>query len=192
MPLDPHRFPAYHAAMPSRAPFTSVGSVLNTVARRFGLESKLLEHHLQTHWPEVAGERVAAHTRPDSIRFKKLYLIAENSVWLHQLTFLKPMLLNKINAAAGREVVTEVVLRVGEVQGREPRAERKAEEAQAGIPRQPDPALLAEASQGTAAVRDPELRAHLTTVMARALTPTRHREPDSPVPEPPAPPRSVP
>jgi len=82
--------------MPGRAFFDSVGSVLKSLVHRYGMESKLLEYHLRRRWPEIAGEQIAAHTSPDGIRFRKLYLIVENSVWLHQLTFLKPTLLESI------------------------------------------------------------------------------------------------
>ncbi|MCH7566792.1 MAG: DUF721 domain-containing protein [Nitrospirae bacterium] len=98
--------------------FDSVASILRSVLRRHGLGTKLLEYRLQQRWPEIAGEQIATHTRPDQIRFKKLYLIVDNSVWLQQLTFLKPALLEKIHAAAGSlegQGVTDIVFRVGEV-----------------------------------------------------------------------------
>ena len=81
--------------MPYRHFFFSVSSVLTKLAKRLGLEAKLLEAQLRRHWPEIAGEQIAAHTRPDQIRFKKLHLIVANSVWLQQLTFLKPTLLRR-------------------------------------------------------------------------------------------------
>ena len=58
---------------------------------------------------------MASNTWPDQIRYKKLYLLVHNSVWLHQLTFLKPTLIQKLNGAAGGELITEIVLRVGEI-----------------------------------------------------------------------------
>ncbi|MBI4400231.1 MAG: DUF721 domain-containing protein [Nitrospirae bacterium] len=149
--------------------FASVSSILSGIAHRYGMETKLLEHQLRRRWPEIAGEPIAAHTRPDQIRFKKLYLIVDNSVWLQQLTFLKPTLLETINAAAGSQIVSDIVLRVGEVTGEAPEGKRqnangKNEETE------PLPEAVAQAAVHAAAVADPELRSRLTEVMATALT----------------------
>jgi predicted nucleic acid-binding Zn ribbon protein len=98
--------------------FISVGDVLVSLARRYGFQSKLFEARLQERWPSIAGETIAGHTRPEMIRFKRLYLLVENSVWLQQLTFLKPGLIDKINTAAGKPIVADIILRVGEIADR--------------------------------------------------------------------------
>src|SRR5574340_1201213 len=92
----------------------SFSTILAGLAHRLGLESKLFEARLRRHWPDIVGEPIATHTRPDQIRFKKLYVFVRNSVWLQQLTFLKPVLLQKVNGMAGQPLVTEIVLRIGE------------------------------------------------------------------------------
>jgi hypothetical protein len=113
--------------MPPASFLDPVSSVLHGIARRFGMEAKLLEYRLRHCWHDIAGAHVAAHTRPDQIRFKKLYLIAEDSVWLQQLTYLKPALIDKINQTAGNEIVTDIVLRVGEVnEGKSKKAKGKS------------------------------------------------------------------
>jgi hypothetical protein len=152
--------------------FFSVSSVLTDIAHRYGLETTLTEYHLQHHWPEIAGASIAAHTRPDAIRFRRLYLIVENSVWLQQLTFLKPTLIEKINAAAGHSVLSDIVLRVGEValpseslQGDKTTARREEP-----IDAAPSEESRMEATVYAEAVRDPDLRARLETVMAKALS----------------------
>ena len=61
---------------------------------------------------------MASHTWPAQIRFKKLYLIVRNSVWLQQLTFLKPALLAKLQAESGADFVTDLACRVGEIEAR--------------------------------------------------------------------------
>jgi hypothetical protein len=164
--------------MALRSYFDSIASVLTGIARRHGMEAKLLEHKLLTHWPEIAGEPVASHAKPDHIRFKKLYLVVENSVWLQHLTFLKPELIAKINAAAGSAMITDVVLRVGQVS----RVDTEVRSWRFGVEQetpthelptsnlQPPTAVLKEAEAHAAAVTDPELRARLAEVMAHALS----------------------
>ena len=95
----------------------SFGSILSGLAKRLGLESRLVELRLQQRWREIVGEPMASHTWPVQIRFKKLYLIVRNSVWLNQLTFLKPALLLKLQAESGTGVVTDIAFRVGEIPG---------------------------------------------------------------------------
>ncbi|WP_447978619.1 DUF721 domain-containing protein [Candidatus Nitrospira bockiana] len=152
------------------ASFISLAAALDGVVARLGLSAKLAEQRLARDWPLIVGEPIAAHTRPDAIRYKKLYLIARNSMWLQQLLFLKPVLIDKITRAAGEGVVTDIVLRVGEIPehpaGTAPPANR------AETPAAPPQALLDEAARHAGAVQDPETRARLTQLMARALTAT--------------------
>ncbi|MBM4134308.1 MAG: DUF721 domain-containing protein [Nitrospira sp.] len=169
------------------SPFSSVSTVLATVAKRIGLETKLLEFQLRRDWPNIVGQPIAAHTRPDQIRFKKLYLLVENSVWMQQLTFLKPTLLAKINEAAGTELVTEIVLRIAELGGAAGGGGREnVLNDDEGPPPEPTAEALAAAASHAESIRDPELRTHLTKVMAVAIAreSRQGREMQAPVTEP--------
>ena len=175
--------------MPPGSSLTALASTLESVAERFGLSSMLLEQRLQRRWADIVGDAVAAHTRPDTIRFKKLYLIAENSVWLQQLTFLKPSLLEKIAAAIGKPAVVDIVLRVGEVgasRGAAPlegagESGRMRDHVNASSPG-PSAEVMAEAACHTQSIADTELRAHFTEVMARAVTNRAPKPPRRPAP----------
>jgi hypothetical protein len=142
----------------------SFGSILSGLAKRLGLESRLLELRLQHEWCRIVGEPVASHTWPVHIRFKKLTLVVRNSVWLQQLTFLKPALLAKLNEAAGAELVKEIVLRVGEIPSPAtspsdtPGLDGKSLDAEAA---------RAEAVTHVAAIRDPGLRERFTSVISK-------------------------
>ncbi len=148
----------------------SFSSVLDGLARRLGLESKLLESRLRRNWVSIVGEPIATNTWPDQIRYKKLYLLVHNSVWLHQLTFLKPTLIHKLNTVAGGELVTEIVLRVGEIPSRVV--------VSATTPAVDDAftvseVALAEVSSHVLAIQDPGLRLRFTEVISRyPQTPT--------------------
>jgi hypothetical protein len=143
----------------------SLSCILEGVARRLGLESKLLESRLRRNWVSIVGEPIASNTWPDQIRYKKLYLLVHNSVWLHQLTFLKPTLLHNLNGVAGGELVTDIVLRVGEIPSRAA--------ASATTDRIDDTfqtvseVILAEASSHVSAIHDPDLRLRFTEVISR-------------------------
>ncbi|MGH7230214.1 MAG: DciA family protein [Nitrospiraceae bacterium] len=157
--------------MSGPAALTPLASTLSAIARQYGLNAKLLEHRLQRRWSDIVGEQIATHTRPDTIRFRKLYLITENSVWLQQLMFLKPSLLEKINAAAGSAIISDIVLRVGEVGGEAPQVGHKRVNATVGKSDElkPSTELLAEAAGYTQAISDPDLRGRLAAMIAKAL-----------------------
>ncbi|BFU94707.1 MAG: conserved protein of unknown function [Nitrospira sp.] len=146
-------------------PVDAFGTVLSGLAKRLGLESRLLELRLQRDWVRIVGEPIASHTWPDQIRFKKLYLIVRNSVWMQQLTFLKPALLAKLHEANGT-LITDLALRVGEIP-----ASRSGPVPALPANRVPTTeAALVEASAHAAAIQDEELRRRLTQVMAEALS----------------------
>ena len=146
--------------------FTSVQRILQGIAPGYGFEIRLWEYRLKERWAGIVGMSIAAHTRPDRIKFRKLYVIVENSVWLQQLMFLKPTLLEKINAAMEQPLINDMAFRIGEwAEGitktmgtEEPQAPGSSE-------------ALIIATQYTASVKNPDLRRSLTRVIVKALTP---------------------
>jgi predicted nucleic acid-binding Zn ribbon protein len=146
----------------------SFGTILAGLAHRLGLESKLFEARLRRHWPDIVGEPIATHTRPDQVRFKKLYIFVHNSVWLQQLTFLKPVLLQKVNQLTGQPLVTEIVLRIGDF----PVHSLPSPQPSVSEPTRSEPTalLLEEAALHTQGIQDQTLRDHLAAVMAQTLS----------------------
>ena len=155
-------------AMRAHGSLDSVACILEGLARRLGLETKLLESRLRRQWPDIVGEQIAAHTRPEQIRFKKLLIHVRHSVWLQQLTFLKPVLLQKINDAAGEPLVSELVLRIGDVSDHPAQGTGAVEIMSLSV--EPSSEAKAQAELYAQAVQDLSLREHLASVMAQALT----------------------
>ena len=143
----------------------SFSIILSGLAKRLGLQTHLFEVRLQQQWREIIGEPVGSHTWPVQVRFKKLYLIVRNSVWLQQLMFLKPTLLAKVNEQAGSELITDIAFRVGEI----PDARTAAPASQPQ--QQPvNEAAMVEANAHAAAVQDPDLRNRLASLMVDAFS----------------------
>jgi predicted nucleic acid-binding Zn ribbon protein len=167
--------------MAASGPLVSFGTILSGLAKQLGLETRLVELRIQQQWPALVGEPIGSHTWPAQIRFHKLYLLVENSVWLQQLTFLKPALLAKLNAEAGSEFLTDIVLRVGEIPSREaepspappaPRNTTTSDEE------------LAEFSSHASAIQDPSIRRRFREVISNypSQTPLPPEEDPSRVP----------
>ena len=157
--------------MVKRPSLNPLPEILSRFLKTHGMAIHMLEFRLQQHWPEIVGAHVARHTWPESIRHRKLYLVAENSVWLQQLLFLKPELLAKINAAADGEALTDIVLRVGTVPSQDTDETPSAHPASPG---QMEDAVGGETGTAIAtavhAVADPDLQARLKTLFLKSAT----------------------
>ncbi|WP_455379039.1 DUF721 domain-containing protein [Petrachloros mirabilis] len=149
--------------MRTRGSLDSFGTILSGLAKRLGLESQLLERRLQHEWKDIVGDTIAANTWPDQIRFKKLYVTVRNSVWMQQLTFLKPELLTKLNDRAGGPLLTDITLRVGEVPKAVPPPETSTFAPTLVFPTTDVPADIQAHLSG---IHDPAIRQKLTEVIA--------------------------
>jgi hypothetical protein len=115
-------------------------------------------------WGQLVGERVAARTRPGSIRDGTLLVYVASPVWAQELTFLAPAILERL-VGAGVEV-KELRFRVGDV-GREPSATAKPVPEAPPDPRKADlPADLRKKLEG---IQDPALRAAIAEAAAYSL-----------------------
>ena len=97
----------------SRRPLTPLPDLIAGMIKTHGFQSRMVEFTLQQQWGTIVGPHIAGHTYPESIRHRKLFLLAETSVWLQQLLFLKSEILAKITEVMGEDVLTDIVLRVG-------------------------------------------------------------------------------
>lgn len=61
-------------------------------------------------WPQIAGPMIASHLAPVSFRDRCLYLLADQAVWGHQLSFLEPELLARFEQAMGPGIVASLRL----------------------------------------------------------------------------------
>ncbi len=79
-----------------------------------GLESKLVEHRLMQAWPQIVGPQIAAHAAPTEVRANTLRVVVDSSTWLHELTLLKPILIEKLRRSSGGAIVHDVLFTIGE------------------------------------------------------------------------------
>ena len=149
--------------------FSSSRSVIREISQSHGFAAHLWEYRLQKQWKGLVGEVVAAHTWPARIKFRKLHVAVDNSVWLHQLLYLKATLMENIQAQMEELQLEDIIFRIGELP--EPREDSVDETIdQAPV----SPAAEKTASEYTQAVNDEELRDSLTKLIARALSSTKN------------------
>ncbi|UCH90797.1 MAG: DUF721 domain-containing protein [Nitrospirota bacterium] len=111
---------AFRYNMPIMGTFESIHSVIQDVAKGSALALKLSEVRLQQEWEGLVGQTIAKHSYPESIRYKKLYLVADNSIWLQQLLFLKATILEAIHSILPDLALTEIILRIGSIPQKRP------------------------------------------------------------------------
>jgi hypothetical protein len=94
----------------------ATNTLIPSLFASFGLSAKLDEHRLISSWPQVVGPQIASHTAAKEVRAKTLWVVVDSSTWLHELTLLKPLLLEKLAPHAGKAVVRDVRFVIGEIQ----------------------------------------------------------------------------
>ena len=149
--------------------FSSSRSVIKEISQSHGFAARLWEYRLQKQWKGLVGEVVAAHTWPTRIKFRKLHVAVDNSVWLHQLLYLKATLMENIQTQMEELQLEDIIFRIGEL----PEPHEDAVDEHAGqAPVSPDARMTAR--EYTRTVKDDELRYSLARVIARALSTTQH------------------
>jgi predicted nucleic acid-binding Zn ribbon protein len=94
---------------------------LQPVVRRLGGPSIAAVDGVFGRWEEIVGERVAAHTRPLSLRDGRLVVGVDDPAWATQVRFLEAEVLTRVAAVLGPGEVSAIEVRV-----RPPEAPRRA------------------------------------------------------------------
>jgi predicted nucleic acid-binding Zn ribbon protein len=78
------------------------------VVRDLGLGKKLSEQRAVIEWPDVVGERVAAHSRATRVDAGRLFVEVDSSVWAQELSLMRRRILREMNERIGKGVIETV------------------------------------------------------------------------------------
>jgi len=95
--------------LPKREP-NSVADILKKLVKTTKLGEHMQHARIWEEWERLAGEDIAANTRPVGIRRGVLRVEATNPVWLHKAGLWRMRLQQRINRLAGDVIVTDVYL----------------------------------------------------------------------------------
>ncbi len=84
--------------------------VVQEILRKYSLEGHLDETKLLEQWPGICGSMIAAHTSV-RIRDNVLFVNVDSAALRQELMYMKETLVLKLNKAAGRELIKDIVLR---------------------------------------------------------------------------------
>lgn len=89
-----------------------MGSALDRVVAHLGGPSAEVLQGLFEQWDELAGPRLAPHTRPVSLRDGVLVIGVDEPAWVSQVRFGAPELLDRLRTGLPGVRVTSVEVRV--------------------------------------------------------------------------------
>lgn len=140
-----------------------LGAVLEKSLQRLELSARLTEYRVWPIWDEIVGPTIARNAQPEKIRHGTLFVKVSSSTWMQQLQFMKEMIAERLNHNLGKEVVKNIFFVVGKVDWspREPPKKKRP-----GPPAAPAEPIADDAELG--AIKDPELRRALKTLLATA------------------------
>jgi predicted nucleic acid-binding Zn ribbon protein len=95
-------------AEPERA-----GNILDRLTTNMGIAARLEHEKAVVLWEEAVGRNIARRARAVSIRNGILFVIVRNSAWLQELSLLREGIIEKLNSLIGKNVVREIVFRMG-------------------------------------------------------------------------------
>lgn len=87
-----------------------IGDILAGMKASTELGRHFEEARIWEQWPEVAGAELMHHGRPLGVREGTLILEVESAVWMHRFSYEKRRIIERINALAGRELVSDLFL----------------------------------------------------------------------------------
>ena len=94
-----------------RSKTISLAEAMKDYIREMNLEGKLNEMELIKSWEETVGKAIASRTSKIYIKDKVLYIHLNSSVVRNELLMLRQGLKERLNEAAGGEVIKDIVLK---------------------------------------------------------------------------------
>lgn len=88
-----------------------IDSLLHQFLRSTKLEQGYAEFRLKRSWNTLLGNAVARKTKSLHIRDRKLFVSLYSSVVRNELEMMKDTLVSRLNEAAGKKVIDDIVLR---------------------------------------------------------------------------------
>ena len=93
---------------------THVGSFINDILSTCRTNRPDVEMtRIWSLWNDAIGATIAENARPAAFKGKVLLVHVTSSPWMQQLQFLKQDIIQKLNTALGKELVSEIKFKIG-------------------------------------------------------------------------------
>ena len=146
-----------------------LGDVLRKALRGLNISRDFTDHNISNAWNKAVGPQISAQTYPDKLRKNTLFVKVSNSIWMHQLQFMKPDIIDKTNKILGKELIKNIYFSVGMI----PKKEEDFIFPEQSSLNERDSKMIRESA---ASVPDNELSDILKRVMTKEIIRRRMRE----------------
>jgi len=92
-----------------------IDSIVKSIIEKLDKKSNPSSTDIERVWKEVAGEKISSHTKPASLRKKKLIINVDSSSWLYELTLKKNEFLANLKRGLGEDKIEQLQFRIGEL-----------------------------------------------------------------------------
>lgn len=92
-----------------------IDSIISSVIKKLDSGSMAIAEDIENAWRQVAGRKAAGHSKPASLRKKKLTINVDGSGWLYELSLKKDELLHGLKKRLGSDKINQLQLRIGEL-----------------------------------------------------------------------------
>ena len=86
-----------------------INQVFLELLRSYGISRKFDEYRLKKEWEHIVGQTIAMQTKSLSIDKDCLYVRMNSPALRQELGYAKSDLLNSLNNAVGKELISEIV-----------------------------------------------------------------------------------
>jgi hypothetical protein len=93
-----------------------LGEILPEALKKKALHLPMKDRSLIDAWNRAVGPQIGAKAQPDRLRDDVLYVRVANSVWMHELQFMKQDIISKLNGILGGTTVAQIRFFIGEVE----------------------------------------------------------------------------
>lgn len=149
-----------------------ISSILEKTLKALEIDVPLKAHSIWGAWKEIVGESVALHAQPRSIQNRILFIDVSHSTWIQQLQFLKPTLIEKINAYLGEPLIEDIRFRLGKISPPIPDTPKEHEWEDEKL----DKGTLTRIEDLVQKIKDEETRGEIREILIRGAKLEKHRK----------------
>jgi predicted nucleic acid-binding Zn ribbon protein len=91
-----------------------VGSVLQDVLEKHGVDKQIARLGVLDLWPEIVGRQLAEVTRVRGVDDAALFVEVRSSAWLAELSMMKDIFLGRVNERLGEAPIERIVFVLAE------------------------------------------------------------------------------
>ncbi len=102
-------------AVDSAAEARPLKDLVSRLIEKIRGEKTIDEEELDLVWKKASGEAGYRHSRPVSLYKRTLRVIVENPGWIQDLTFRKRKILRELQRCFGREKVSDIRFKIGDL-----------------------------------------------------------------------------